>query len=66
MADRKAILLGEHTYGYYYPDSNNFTCSHGGWSSSITLIDEHSCSVKGVPSIKTYKFICKIPEGWGQ
>lgn len=62
--ERKPMLLGEHTYGYYYSEQDDFVCSHGGWSSHITLIDDNTCYVKYVPSVKTYHFIDTIPEGW--
>ncbi len=62
--ESKPMLLGEHTYGYYYEKDGEFVCSHGGWSSPITLIGEDSCAVKYVPSVTTYKFIDSIPQGW--
>ena len=64
MTKRKAMLLGKHTYGYYYPDTNEFSCTHGGWSSGIELINDIECVVKIVPTLKKYKFIDKIPDGW--
>ena len=62
--ESKPMLLGEHTYGYYFPETKVFRCSHGGWSSPITLINDHVCDVKYVPSVTTYNFIDYIPDGW--
>lgn len=64
MTKRKVMLLGEHTYGYYYPDANEFSCTHGGWSSDIKLIDETTCELEAVPSVTKYKFIDEIPEDY--
>ena len=64
MTKRKAMLLDEHTYGYYYPDTNEFSCTHGAWSSDIKLIDETTCELKVAPSVTEYKFVDEIPEGW--
>ena len=62
MTKRKAMLLGEHTYGYYYPDTNEFSCTHGAWSSDIKLIDETTCELEAVQGVMKYKFIDEIPE----
>lgn len=58
----RPMLIGNHTYGYYSEEHNQFQCSHGGWSSPIKLIDDTTCELKLVPSATTYEFIDKIPE----
>lgn len=62
--EKKPILIGGHTYGYYYPDDKSFSCSHGGWSSKIDLIDHETCNLHGVKHLQKFKFIDEIPEGY--
>lgn len=62
--ESKPILIGKRTYGYYFEDASTFRCSHGGWSSQITLINDHECDVKDLNGQMKYKFIDSIPEGW--
>lgn len=61
---KKPMLLGSNTYGYYFPASKEFHCSHGGWSSPIELLDDTVCSVKFVGNGKPmgYNWLDSIPE----
>ena len=54
-SETSSVDVGEHTYGYYYPDANEFSCTHGGWSSDIKLIDETTCELEAVPSVTKYQ-----------
>ena len=58
--ERKAIFLSCHTYGYYYPDTGVFECTHGGWSSDLKFISEDQCEVECV-GIFNYKILDEIP-----
>jgi len=61
---KKPMLLSSNTYGYYYPTSEQFHCSHGGWDSPIKFIDDNTCSVKYVDKGKPigYTWLDSIPE----
>ncbi len=62
--ERRAMLIGYSTYGYYYPDRATFSCTHGGWESQIVLIDDTTCRVRALERVSTYQFIDAIPEGY--
>lgn len=61
---RKPILIGKGTYGYYYPDHNEFCCSHGGWCSPAKLTCEGGIILDYVDNGKEidFQYIDKIPE----
>ncbi len=65
-AKKQAILIGHSTYGYYYPESATFECTHGAWSSKIKLLDDETCIVDEVDKTKprTYKFLDEVPEDY--
>lgn len=59
---RKPMLIGTHTYGYYYPDTKSFSCSHGAWESECLLVSDKHCKLTSVskePII--YEFLDNIP-----
>jgi hypothetical protein len=62
---RKAMLVNRHTYGYFYPDSSVFECTHGAWDGVVTFIDDTTCSISTVSGISSYQWIDKVPEEYG-
>lgn len=59
---KKPMLVGNHTYGYYYPDGGYFRCTHGAWESECSLIDDEHCKLKSLNDKQlTYKFLDSIP-----
>ncbi len=62
--EKKPVLIGCHTYGYYYPNEKSFTCTHGGWSTKMDINDDGTCNLHGVRSHLEFEFIDKIPEDY--
>jgi hypothetical protein len=58
---RQAMLINCSTYGWFYPDTNIFECTHGGWEGKVTFIDDVNCTVNVISRPCTYKFIEEIP-----
>ena len=59
----KAMRIGEHTYGYFNDQTEEFSCTHGGWEMPCTIINENTLSIhRGYTS--TYEFIDTIPEDY--
>ncbi len=63
--NRKPMLIGSSTYGYYYPEQTTFRCTHGGWESQVVILNEHLCRVHAISGVCSYKFLEAIPEGYG-
>ncbi len=63
MKEIQPVLIGEHTYGNYYPASKIFVCSHGGWEAGMIFIDENTCKLKinGYHTVE-YALLDGIPE----
>lgn len=65
MLEKDAYLvLGADTYGYYRAKTQEFTCTHGAWTSQIKFLDDNHCIVREVSRTDpmTYKVIDAIPE----
>lgn len=62
--ERRAMLIGSGTYGYYYPDRATFRCTHGEWESQIVLMDAKLCRVRAIKGVCSYQFIDAIPQGY--
>lgn len=62
------VLIGKSTYGRYYETSSYFECSHGGWGSEITIINQENkqyCTLEAVNKNNTVlplTFLDKIPD----
>ena len=63
--NRLPLRIGKMTYGYYYPDSESFECTHGAWSSKIDFISDTECKLAEVSEIQSYQWIDKIPLDFG-
>ena len=65
MSKLKPMLIGNHTYGNYYPVSKTFWCTHGDWEGEVEFIDDKTLQLFSEdPEIVEYKFIDKIPEDY--
>ena len=64
--EKQCLVIGHNTYGYYYPKTGMFECTHGAWSSRIKLIDDENCIVYEIDRQKprTYKVLDEIPEDY--
>lgn len=62
---RKPMLVNCSTYGWYYPKTSIFECTHGGWDGEVEFIDDSTCTINTVNGLCAYKWIDKIPEEYG-
>ena len=63
MVSRQAMRIGPHTYGYYYPEGGEFSCSHGSWSSPCKIIDATRCKLPVLGNdLLDYVFLTEIPD----
>lgn len=65
MKQVQPMLIGKHTYGWYYSTSKSFVCSHGGWEAGLDILDENTCKLKlkGYPVVE-YTLLESIPEDY--
>lgn len=59
---RKAMLVNCSTYGWYYPETSVFECTHGAWSGKVSFIDDTRCAIDVVHGVCTYKWLDELPE----
>lgn len=58
------ICISGVTYGHYNPETNNFSCTHGGWDCKATLFgaDKIRLHMSHTPDPVPFVVLDKIPE----
>lgn len=68
--EKKAMRLagtcdtGKSVWGWFYPESSRFWCTHGGWEARIKFIDDNTCEIFG--NTKYYEFVDSIPDDYNR
>ncbi len=58
------ICIQENLYGYFNPETNKFSCTHGAWSCKATLFgaDKIRLHMSHLPKPLPYVVLDSIPE----